>query len=67
MAKEKGREERRREFWSGRVKKMRVGAEKGGKGKTNILSPPGTQFAARGCCLYIRTVDRAAAKKKKRT
>lgn len=40
------------------------GEHRGGKGKTNILSPPGTQLAAWGCCLYIRTVDRAAAKKK---
>lgn len=37
------------------------GEQRGGKGKTNILSPPGTQLAARGCCLYIRTVDGAAA------
>lgn len=27
------------------------GEQRGGKGKTNILSPPGTQLAARGCCL----------------
>lgn len=58
-----------REKWSQRVKKKRVGEksreeEKGGKGKTNILSPPGTQLAARGCCLYIRTVDKAAARTK---
>lgn len=51
------------------MKKKRVGEksrgeEKGGKGKTNILSPPGTQLAARGCCLYIRTVDKAAARTK---
>lgn len=47
---------------------MRVGEgeQRGGKGKTNILSPPGTQLAARGCCLYIRTVDRAAPERKKK-
>lgn len=37
------------------------GEQRGGKGKTNILSPPGTQLAAQGCCLYIRTVDRTVA------
>lgn len=41
------------------------GEQRGEKGKTNILSPPGTQLAALGCCLYIITVDRDAAKKKK--
>lgn len=41
--------------------------QRGGKGKANILSPPGTQLAARGCCLYIRTVDRAVAEKKRIT
>lgn len=40
------------------------GKQRGGKGKTNILSPPGTQLAARGWCLYIRTVDRAVAENK---
>lgn len=46
------------------------GEQKGEKGKTNILSPPGTQLAALGCCLYVITVDRDAAKtktKKKKT
>lgn len=43
------------------------GEQKGEKGKTNILSPPGTQLAALGCWLYITTVDRKAAKKREKT
>lgn len=37
----------------------KVGEKRGGKGKTNILSPPGSQRAAQGCCLQIRMLDRA--------
>lgn len=42
----------------------RGGKQRGEQGKANILSPPGTQLAAWGCCLYIRAVDRTTDKKK---
>lgn len=56
-------------MWSGRVKKMRVGEESGVRGEERARPTschhlgPGS-LPARGCCLYIRTVDRAAAEKK---
>lgn len=67
IRKNKGEEERgKREEMVFSEENDRAREEKrGGKGKANILSPPGTQLTAPGYCLYIRAVDRAVAERKK--